>query len=198
MHPAPRPKTTYPQRRGNAKAAGSAARPSRVELTARDVLDALEGVKDPEIPVVSVVDLGIVQSVEVEDGHVTVAITPTFTGCPALEVMRAEIVETVRQLGATGVEVPVVLHPAWSSDRMAPAARERLRSIGLAPPLPAQGRFRADINLSAATSTPDEPATCPYCGSTDSDLENPFGPTICRSLHYCRSCQQPFERFKTL
>ncbi len=116
-------------------------------ITPAAVWAALDDVKDPEIPVVSVVELGIVQSVSVDADRVTVAITPTFTGCPALHVMRAEIADRVLALGATSVDVPVVLDPPWTSDRIAPAARERMRSIGLAPPPPARRAFRADIDL---------------------------------------------------
>jgi ring-1,2-phenylacetyl-CoA epoxidase subunit PaaD len=163
---------------------------------------ALEEVADPEIPVVSVVDLGIVQSVELQGGEVTVTITPTFSGCPALDVMRQEIVAVVSALGATAVHVPVSLSPAWTSDRIAPAARERMAAIGLAPPPPA-GRFHSDAALAlrpwaGPVADPVEAVACPFCGSSDTVLENAFGPTICRSLHYCRSCRQPFEQFKAL
>jgi len=163
------------------------------------VLAALETVNDPEIPVVSVVDLGIVQSVIVAGGHVTVAITPTFSGCPALEVMRDEIRSAVLSIGADSVDVPVVLDPPWSSDRITPGARDRMRAIGLMPP-PAVGRFRADpaLSLRMPPVEPDEAVPCPFCGSKDTVVENPFGPTICRSLHYCNACQQPFEAFKAL
>jgi len=165
-------------------------------ITREAVLAALEDVKDPEIPVVSVVDLGIVQSVEVAGADVTVSITPTFTGCPALAVMRAEIAACVRALGAATVRVPVVLDPPWSSDRIAPEARARMARIGLAPPPPSR-RFAADASLGLVVAAP-EPVACAFCGSTDTTLENPFGPTICRSLHYCNGCQQPFEQFKAL
>lgn len=171
-------------------------------LTPEGILDALQDVKDPEIPVVSVVDLGIVQTVEVVGDRVTVSITPTFSGCPALDLMRSQIRERVRELGAGEVEVPVVLDPPWSSDRITPEARERMKTIGLAPPPPA-GRFRADISLTSSPSLAAVPAEvaaspCPFCGSENTELEGPFGPTICRSLHYCHDCQQPFESFKPL
>lgn len=169
------------------------------ELTAEAILAALDDVKDPEIPVVSVVELGIIQGVVVDGPVVTVSITPTFTGCPALSVMRAEIVERVRALGAAHVEVPVVLDPPWTSDRIAPGARERMRAIGLAPPPPIQPRYRADPALAMVAAEPDAVVvTCPFCGSNETAVENPFGPTICRSLHYCHACRQPFEQFKAL
>lgn len=165
-------------------------------LDADAVLVALQDVKDPEIPVVSVVDLGIVQGVAVADGTVTVTITPTFTGCPALEVMRDEIRARVLALGAAAVEVPVVLDPPWSSDRITPEAWERMKAIGLAPP-PSR-RFLADADLSLTVVADERPVPCPFCGSKRTALENPFGPTICRAIHYCHACQQPFEEFKAL
>lgn len=161
------------------------------------VLRALEDVKDPEIPVVSVVDLGIVQSVEVHGGAVRITITPTYSGCPALELMRTEIRERLTELGAESVEVMVSLDPPWSSDRINPEARARMAAIGLAPPPPAS-RFMADLDLELLGVTNTTEVACPFCGSENTRLESAFGPTICRSLHYCEACQQPFERFKPL
>jgi ring-1,2-phenylacetyl-CoA epoxidase subunit PaaD len=185
---------------GGAAEAQGAAGEGRLDRSA--VLEALQGVPDPEIPVVSVVDLGIVQDVVIAGRRVEVAITPTFTGCPALEVMREGIREAVLALGAEAVDVRIVLDPPWSSDRITPQARERMRSIGIAPPGPAPAaRFASDplLALTSATAAEDEePVACPFCGSLDTALEGAFGPTICRSLHYCRSCQQPFESFKAL
>lgn len=170
-------------------AAGAAL--SREQVTA-----ALNDVKDPEIPVVSVVDLGIVQAIAIDGSHVTVAITPTFSGCPALAMMRQDIRERVLALGATEVDVPVLLDPPWSTDRVAPEAWQRMRSIGLAPPPPRTSPFHADADLSLLGAP--AAVACPFCGSADTVLENAFGPTICRALHYCNACQQPFEEFKAL
>ncbi len=162
-----------------------------VPFTAAQVWQALDGVSDPEIPMVSVVELGIVQGVAVEPGgrRVVVTITPTFTGCPALHVMREEIERAVRRLGATEVEVPVTLNPAWTSDRISESARVKMQEIGLAPPARHSGAPEAVLT---------RPVACPFCGSTDTALENPFGPTLCRALYYCHTCQQPFEQFKPL
>jgi len=176
-----------------AAAAAADLRPSEAE-----VWQALEGVHDPEIPVVSVVDLGIVQSVTVQQDRVCVRITPTFSGCPALHLMRQEIADAVTALGVAEVAVEVTLDPPWSSDRIRPEARERMKAIGLAPPPPA-GRFSADLALTLTTSPFSSTAVaCPFCGSDRTELENAFGPTICRSLYYCHACQQPFEQFKAL
>jgi ring-1,2-phenylacetyl-CoA epoxidase subunit PaaD len=179
----------------------------------RQLLDALDDVKDPEIPVVSVVELGIIQAVEVDAGSARIAITPTFLGCPALEIMRREIAARVRELGYEDVRVDVQLEPAWTTDRIAPAARERMKSIGLAPPPPA--RFVTDQDLTflgtgtlgaggpaeqgaPGAPSPAESVACPYCGSEDTRVESAFGPTICRVIHYCGSCRQSFEEFKAL
>jgi ring-1,2-phenylacetyl-CoA epoxidase subunit PaaD len=175
------------------------------ELTVEVVVAALRDVKDPEIPVVSVVDLGIVQSVGISGKEVSVAITPTFTGCPALEVMRAEIASRILELGATRVDVPVVLDPPWSTDRISAEGRLGMATIGIAPPepvgpddsaLPPHLRYRSDDALALTPTV--APVTCPWCGSTETRRESAFGPTICRAVHYCASCRQSFEQFKSL
>jgi ring-1,2-phenylacetyl-CoA epoxidase subunit PaaD len=150
-------------------------------VTAEEVWAALEEIPDPEIPVVSLVDLGVIRSVDVSDGHVHVQFTPTFLGCPALEFMKRAIEEKVPE-----AEVEVVQDDSWSTDRITPAGREKLREAGFAPPAPRLVQLQSQVHR------------CPYCGSTDTALENLFGPTPCRSLRYCRSCRQPFEQFKTI
>jgi ring-1,2-phenylacetyl-CoA epoxidase subunit PaaD len=190
-------------------------------VTAEQVWEALAEVPDPEIPVISVVDLGVVRDVRVEDERVHVEFTPTFLGCPALEVMRAQMAERIARLGAEP-EVEVVLDDSWSTDRITPEGREKLRAAGFAPPPPRsawerRGNGPADEpralsdGVASAASGAARMATgptlvqlqsngfrCPYCGSRDTTLENIFGPTPCRSLRYCRDCKQPFEQFKTI
>ena len=155
------------------------------------VWEALEEIPDPEIPVVSLVDLGVIRSVDVRDGRVHVEFTPTFLGCPALEVMKGAMEEKVAALGAE-TEIEVVSDDSWSTDRITPAGREKLRAAGLAPPAPREASAPKLIELQA------DVFRCPYCGSTATRLENIFGPTPCRSLRYCESCRQPFEQFKTI
>ena len=155
------------------------------------VWDALAEVPDPEIPVISVVDLGVVRDVRVEDERVHVEFTPTFLGCPALEVMRDAMADKVRELGAEP-EVVVVLDDSWSTDRITPEGREKLRASGFAPPAPREVGGPKLVQLQSNAFR------CPYCGSQDTALENIFGPTPCRSVRYCRSCRQPFEQFKTI
>jgi ring-1,2-phenylacetyl-CoA epoxidase subunit PaaD len=160
-------------------------------VTAEQVWDALSEVQDPEIPVVSLVDLGVVRDVRVENGRVHVGFTPTFLGCPALEVMRDEIAATVVELGAEP-DVEVIQDDSWSTDRITPEGREKLRAAGFAPPAPRSAEATTLLQLQTGTFR------CPYCGSIDTKLENLFGPTPCRSIRYCNACRQPFEQFKTL
>ena len=154
-------------------------------MTAEQVWAAFEEIPDPEIPVVSLVDLGVIRSVDVHDGHVRVEFTPTFLGCPALEVMKRALEESVRGLGAEP-EVQVVNDDSWGTDKITPEGREKLRAAGFAPPAPRLVQLQSQVHR------------CPYCGSTETKLENLFGPTPCRSLRYCTSCRQPFEQFKTI
>jgi ring-1,2-phenylacetyl-CoA epoxidase subunit PaaD len=160
-------------------------------VTEAQVWDALAEIPDPEIPVISLVDLGVVRDVRVENRHVRVEFTPTFLGCPALEVMREAIAERIRALGAEA-EIQVRTDDSWSTDRITPEGREKLRASGFAPPAPREASAPTLVQLQSAVFR------CPYCGSTDTRLENIFGPTSCRSLRYCTACKQPFEQFKTI
>ena len=160
-------------------------------VTEREVWAALESVPDPEIPVISVVDLGVVRGVEVEDDRVRIRFTPTMLGCPAVEVMRDRMAQAVRELGGEP-DVQVVLDDSWSTDEITAEGREKLRASGFAPPGPREATAPTLIQLQRGAFH------CPYCGSADTKLENIFGPTPCRSIRYCTSCRQPFEQFKTL
>jgi ring-1,2-phenylacetyl-CoA epoxidase subunit PaaD len=160
-------------------------------VTAAQVWAALEAIPDPEIPVVSLVDLGVIRSVDVEEGQVRVELTPTFLGCPALEAMRRALENAVSELGGEP-DVHVIQDDSWSTDRITPNGREKLRAAGFAPPAPREAGAPTLVQLKARVHR------CPYCGSTDTTLENLFGPTPCRSLRFCQSCRQPYEQFKTI
>jgi ring-1,2-phenylacetyl-CoA epoxidase subunit PaaD len=160
-------------------------------VTAEAVWAALDEIPDPEIPVISLVDLGVVRDVQVEGEHVRIEFTPTFLGCPALEVMRNAIEEKVAALGGEP-DVAVIQDDSWSTDRISPAGREKLREAGFAPPTPRAAGTTTLVQLQSKAFR------CPYCGSTETRLENIFGPTPCRSIRWCESCRQPFEQFKTI
>jgi ring-1,2-phenylacetyl-CoA epoxidase subunit PaaD len=160
-------------------------------VTADDVWHALAEIPDPEIPTISLVDLGVIKAVAVEADSVRIEFTPTFLGCPALEVMRDAMAEKVRELGAEP-EVQVVLDDSWSTDKITPEGREKLRASGFAPPAP------RSVGAPTLVQIDTSAFRCPYCNSTNTRLENIFGPTPCRSLRYCHDCRQPFEQFKTI
>ena len=155
------------------------------------VWDALAGVPDPEIPAVSVVEMGMVHEVRVEGASVHVTMLPTFTGCPAIDIIKRDVAAAVASVeGVAGADVDTTFEPPWTTDRITPEGRDKLRAFGLAPPGPSQGPVLiADIGLPKV-------AECPFCGSTDTVNDNAFGPTPCRALYYCRACRNPFEQFK--
>ena len=160
-------------------------------MTEERVWAALAEIPDPEIPSVSVVDLGVVRAVEIEGGRVRVEFTPTFLGCPALEVMRDQMAASIRALGGEP-QVDVIQDDSWSTDRITAEGRRKLRESGFAPPAPREAAPPTLVQLETRAFR------CPYCGSTETRLENIFGPTPCRSIRYCGACHQPFEQFKTI
>ena len=160
-------------------------------VTADTVWAALAEIPDPEIPVISLVDLGVIRDVAVEGVRVEVDFTPTFLGCPALEMMKRALEEKVASLGGEP-DVRVVQDDSWSTDRISAAGREKLREAGFAPPAPRAAGPTTLVQLQS------QAFRCPYCGSTETKLENIFGPTPCRSIRWCESCRQPFEQFKTI
>jgi len=154
----------------------------------RAVLAALDEVADPEIPAVSIVEMGMVHEIDVATDRLRVELLPTFVGCPALEVIRDAVADRLRTFGRA-VEVEISFATPWTSDRISAEGREKLRRSGFAPP-PHLGSGRELPMLGAA------PVRCPYCGSARTTLENVFGPTQCRSIRHCADCRQPFESFK--
>ena len=140
---------------------------------------ALTEVADPEIPVVSVVDLGMIERVEVRPDAIRVELLPTFVGCPAVEMIRAAVADRLSVFGRP-VFVDTTFRVPWTSDRITASGKAKLRASGFAPP------------------SGEAAVRCPYCGSANVALDNLFGPTQCRSLRYCRACRQPFEQFKTV
>jgi ring-1,2-phenylacetyl-CoA epoxidase subunit PaaD len=154
------------------------------------VWDALEGVPDPEIPAVSVVDMGMIGSVEVVGPRIKVTVLPTFIGCPAIPVLKGDVADAVASVdGVDAVEVEFSFDPPWTTDRITDRGRRNLEEFGLAPPTGEGPVLITDIGLPAI-------ARCPFCGGTNTRAENPFGPTPCRAVYYCDDCRNPFEQFK--
>ncbi|MGV2941224.1 1,2-phenylacetyl-CoA epoxidase subunit PaaD [Mesobacillus sp. LC4] len=149
------------------------------------VIEALQAVKDPEIDSVSIVELGMLEELEIQTDRVLIKLLPTFMGCPALDIIKNNVINTVSSVeGVENVEVKFIFHPPWTSDRVTELGREKLKEFGIAPPprhIEETGEWQAD---------------CPYCGSTYTTMENLFGPTACRSILYCKSCKNPFEAMK--
>jgi ring-1,2-phenylacetyl-CoA epoxidase subunit PaaD len=155
-----------------------------------------ETVHDPELPMLTLADLGVLRDVSEVDGRVTVSITPTYTGCPAMDTMRDDLVHALHGAGYPHVEVRTVLRPAWSTDWITDNGRRKLAEAGIAPPGTAPARAGGPVPL-----TLDRPArrvACPRCGSADTELVSAFGATACKSLLRCRSCDEPFEHVKEI
>jgi len=166
------------------------ARRTAPPIEPRTVMAALDEVADPEIPAVSIVEMGMVHQIHVTPDRLRVELLPTFVGCPALEVIRDAVADRLRTFGRA-IEVEISFATPWTSDRISPAGRDKLRSSGFAPP----------PHLRSARELPmlgDAPVRCPYCGSARTTLENVFGPTQCRSIRHCADCRQPFEAFKPI
>jgi ring-1,2-phenylacetyl-CoA epoxidase subunit PaaD len=161
--------------------------------TREELLAVLDGVMDPEVPVLSVRELGIVRDLEVDDeGAVTVTVTPTYSGCPAIQVIEQDIVAALQQHGVSSVTVRTTYAPAWTTDWIGPAARAKLKAYGIAPP------GRAESGGLVQLLRTRQAVQCPYCDSYDTELRSEFGSTACKSVCWCRNCRQPFEEFKSL
>lgn len=159
--------------------------------TKEQILTWLEEVKDPEIPVLSLIDLGVITDVSVAetDGKVTVEMTPTFSGCPAMDYMKRNVEEVLANYGVQNFEVRMSFDKPWNSNKITEKGKIALKNFGLAPP----PTYNLILDLDIL-----EYAKCPYCDSDNTDLKTPFGPTLCRSMHYCNNCRQMFEQFKPL
>jgi len=152
--------------------------------------DALRSVLDPEIPAVSVVDMGMIERVEVDGSHAHVTFLPTFTGCPAIAIIEDDIRRGVLTVdGIDQVSVTATFDPPWTTGRITEEGRTKLKDFGLAPPTGTGPVLITQIGL-------PEFAICPFCGSKNTRNDNAFGPTPCRALYYCENCRNPFEQFK--
>lgn len=155
---------------------------------AREIRELLRAVRDPEIPVLEIDELGILREVLVDGRSVRVVITPTYSGCPAMRAIAQDIVRVLADAGFADVTVEERLAPAWTTDWMTAGAREKLRQVGIAPPA-----ARAACGRDSRTDV-----ACPQCGSTATELVSEFGSTACKALYRCRDCLEPFDHFKCI
>ena len=157
-------------------------------ITEEIIRDWLKEVSDPEIPVLSLLDMGIITNIEVSsNGKVRVDMTPTFAGCPAIEYMKSDVIRVLEENGVENPEVKVSFETQWNSNMISEKGRKALKNFGLTPPPKHNLQVELDII---------KQAKCPYCDSDDTDMKSPFGPTLCRSLHYCNNCKEAFQQFK--
>ncbi|MES2178157.1 MAG: 1,2-phenylacetyl-CoA epoxidase subunit PaaD [Gemmatimonadota bacterium] len=163
-------------------------------FTREDILGILDSVMDPEVPVLSVRELGIVRDVSVDSsGAVIVTVTPTYSGCPAIAVIEADIISAIRTAGVADVLVRTVYAPAWTTDWIPPEARAKLKAYGIAPPL------RTDSPGDLVQLLRVRPSVqCPYCDSYETETRSEYGSTACKAVCWCRACRQPFELFKSI
>ncbi|CAN5543134.1 phenylacetate-CoA oxygenase subunit PaaJ [soil metagenome] len=165
------------------------APPSRDE-----VLAILDTVMDPEVPVLSVRELGIVRDVVIDSlGAVTVTVTPTYSGCPAIQVIEDDITLALKSAGVADVTIRTTYAPAWTSDWIPESARAKLKAYGIAPPSRSESGGGLVQLMRARRSAP-----CPYCDSHQTEIRSEFGSTACKSVNWCRACGQPFEEFKAI
>lgn len=155
-----------------------------------EIRTILDRVMDPEVPVLSVLDLGIVRDIEIENEKVTVTITPTYTGCPAMDVISMQIRIELLAAGIKEIEIKQVLSPAWTTDWMSDRGKQRLREYGIAPPL-----ARQQV-CSPARFAAEEAIQCPHCSSYHTHRVSEFGSTACKALYQCDDCKEPFDYFK--
>lgn len=159
-------------------------------MTQEQILEYLSEITDPEIPVLNIVEMGIIRSVSFHNEKVCVTITPTYSGCPAMKMIEDNIVEKLKEKGCENVELKTVFAPTWTTDWLSEETKMKLRNARIAPPSRIVGKC-------IAKNFPDSLA-CPYCASANTELRSAFGSTACKSFYYCNECLQPFEKFKEI
>lgn len=154
------------------------------------VLETLSQISDPEIPVVNIIEMGMIRDVKIEEDEIKVLLTPTYSGCPAMRQIEDDILYTLGKKGFSDVTIETVLSPAWTTDWLSKETKEKLKNYGIAPPV--KNSSDDIFNIISTTQT----VNCPFCDSSKTELKSFFGSTACKSLYYCNNCQQPFEHFK--
>ena len=167
----------------------------RAMATKEAILEILTEVKDPELPVIDIVELGIVRDAVFDGDELRIDVTPTYSGCPAMEVIEREIVGKLNSHGFSGVTVRYVFSPAWTTDWISDRTKEKLREYGIAPPSRATESGTAEQLVTIRRAR--QIVECPYCGSPNTEEKSEFGSTACKAIHYCNGCHQPFDYFKS-
>ena len=155
------------------------------------IRELVGGVLDPEVPALTISDLGILREVRESETGIEIVITPTFSGCPAMKAIEEEICQVLEDASITGFSIKTVYAPAWTTDWITEEGKRKLREYGIAPP-----SLSTEQHLKSILTGKREPVVCPFCNAADTRLTSPFGSTACKALHYCNNCHQPFEEFK--
>jgi ring-1,2-phenylacetyl-CoA epoxidase subunit PaaD len=166
---------------------------STKRYTSDSIFNFLKEIEDPEIPVINIVELGIVRDVKLNEDEVEISITPTYSGCPAMKVIEDQIYSTLKEKGLENVKIKTIYSPAWTTDWISEETKNKLRNYGITPPekVAAEDVFPFLQQKKAVVQ-------CPYCHSTETTITSKFGSTACKALHYCNHCHQPFEEFKCI
>lgn len=165
----------------------------KIKYTSEDIYDFLKEIEDPEIPVINIVELGIVRDVVSDGEELTVSITPTYSGCPAMKVIEDQIYSTLKEKGFEKIKIKTVYSPAWTTDWISEETKEKLRMYGIAPPQKVSA-----TDIFPFLQPKKQEVACPYCKSINTSVTSTFGSTPCKALHYCNNCHQPFEEFKCI
>ena len=155
------------------------------------IRELVGSVLDPEVPALTISDLGILRDVRESETGIEIVITPTFTGCPAMKAIEDDIRQVLNEAAITGFSIKTVYAPAWTTDWITEEGKRKLREYGIAPPT-----LSTEQHLKSILTGKREPVHCPFCNAADTRLTSPFGSTACKALHYCNNCHQPFEEFK--
>jgi ring-1,2-phenylacetyl-CoA epoxidase subunit PaaD len=158
----------------------------------KEIWDLLSSIPDPEIPVISITDLGVLRKVELKDNTCTIDITPTYSGCPAMKMIEDDIIAKLKEAGIENIKVNMVYHPAWTTDWLNDAAKEKLRAYGIAPP------EKSSIDKGVLMGNEPKELKCPRCGSKNTEMISQFGSTACKALYRCQDCKEPFDYFKCI
>ena len=161
--------------------------------TANDIYEFLKEIEDPEIPVINIVELGIVRNIELIESTVFIYITPTYSGCPAMKVIEDQILVLLKEKGIKNIKIKTVYSPAWTTEWITEQTKKKLRNYGITPPSKVTPE-----NIFPFLQDTKKSINCPFCNSSNTALTSKFGSTPCKALHFCNNCQQPFEEFKCI